>query len=321
MLKAELHCHMEGAADPLLVMRLAGKYGIDLSDIVRDNAYVWNDFTSFLQSYDKASTVFRSGGDYRLLAYDYFTRLAAQDAIYGEVFASPDHSARMGIGFDELISAMSEGIADAERETGIVGRIVATCVRHLGPESAELVAEQCAMSSHDYLTGFGMAGDERMYQPEDFATAFAIAADAGLGLTAHAGEFAGPESVRGVLEHLNVSRIGHGVRMIEDPDLTAEVAEMEIVLEICAGSNIALGVYSDVQSHPLSLLESAGVRVCLNSDDPPYFSTSLAQEYEIARQSGLDDASLRQCTRTAVEAAFVDEQTRGTLLNKLDNID
>ena len=320
MLKAEIHCHIEGAADPELVLRMARKYDVDLGGTIRDGRYVWSDFTSFLNAYDRASALFRTPDDYRLLTYDYFTRLADQGAIYGEVFGSSDHAAQMGIGYRDLVDAMAAGINDAKAGTGIEGRIIMTCVRHLGPQAAEAVAELVAANPHPMVTGFGMGGDERMFEVEDFAPAFAIAADAGLGLTAHAGEFAGPDSVRAALDHLGVSRIGHGVRSIEDLALLERLHRGHIVLETCPGSNIALSVFPDFNSHPLRKLYDAGVRVTLNSDDPPYFHTNLEREYEIARDEfGFDATMLAQCTRTAIESAFVDEGTRVQLLKRLDN--
>lgn len=320
MLKAEIHCHIEGAAYPELVERLAVKYNVDLGDTIRDGRYIWSDFTTFLNAYDRASALFRTPDDYRLLAYDYFSRLAEQGAIYGEVFGSSDHAAQMGIGYRDLVEAISAGINDAKAQSGIEGRIIMTCVRHLGPHAAEAVAELVAENPHPMVTGFGMGGDERSFRVEDFAPAFAIAADAGLGLTAHAGEFGGPDSVSQALDHLGVSRIGHGVRSIEDPALVDRLVREHVVLETCPGSNIALNVYPGFSDHPLRRLHDAGVRVTLNSDDPPYFHTTLAQEYDIARDEfSFDSAMLAQCTRTAVESAFVDETTRAQLLKRLDN--
>ena len=141
-----------------------------------------------------------------------------------------------------------------------------------------------------------------------------IAHDAGLGITCHAGEWAGPESVRGALT-LPITRIGHGVRAIEEPELVAELAERGIVLEVCPTSNVVLGAYADYGAHPFRALRDAGVRVTLGSDDPPYWQATIGGEYAVARREwGLTDAELRAITRTAVEAAFVDEATRTSLL-------
>jgi len=319
MLKAEIHCHIEGAAHPSLVQRLAKKHKVDLNDTIRDGRYVWSDFTSFLNCYDRASSVFREPEDYRTLTYDHYSRIAEQGAIYGEVFGSSDHAAQMGIDYTDLVEAMAAGIDDARQESGIEGRIIMTCVRHLGPEAADSVAETIANNPHPMVTGFGMGGDERSFTVADFTPAFETAADAGLGLTTHAGEFAGPQSVTDSLDHLGVTRIGHGVRSIEDPALVERLVHDGIVLEVCPVSNIALGVYPDFDNHPLHRLMDAGVRVTINSDDPPFFDTTLARDYEVAgTECGLSSSEIDQCTLTAIEAAFVDEKTRGRLLKRLE---
>ncbi len=318
MLKAEIHCHIEGAAHPALVKRLAMKHGIDINDIIRDGRYAWSDFGNFLSCYDKAASVFREPEDYRLLTYDHFSRIAEQGAIYGEVFGSSDHAAQMGISYVDLVEAMAAGIEDVRAETGIEGRVIMTCVRHLGPDAAQAVAELVVSNPHPIVTGFGMGGDERSFAVEDFASAFNIADDAGLGLTAHAGEFAGPASVIDCLEHLGVTRIGHGVRSVEDPALVERLAHDGVVLEVCPVSNIALGVFPDFGAHPIKQLMDAGVRITINSDDPPFFDTTLARDYEVAQnECGLSSDDIDQCTVTAIEAAFVDEKTRSELFIKL----
>ena len=316
--KAEIHCHIEGAAHPDLARRLAAKHGVDLSGIIEGERYVWSDFTAFLSCYDRASSVFREAQDYRLLAYDNFRRLGEQGAVYGEQFLSPSHAMETGIDYLDLVEACAEGVEQAREETGIEGRFIVTCVRHLGPNRAEAVARLAERNPHPMVTGFGMGGDERVFTPADFATAYAIAADAGLELTAHAGEFAGADSVRDCLDHLGVSRIGHGVRAIEDAELVARLAEEEIVLEVCPGSNLSLGVYPDLEAHPLRRLFEAGVKVTVSSDDPPYFGTTLTREYELAARMGFSEDELVGLTRTAIEAAFVEPAVKRRLLARID---
>ena len=319
---AEIHCHIEGAAPPALVEKLAEKQGVDLAGTIRNGRYVWSDFTEFLACYDRASSVFRSGDDYRELARSYLMDLASQGAIYGEVFGSPDHAAAMGISYGDLVDGIAAGIEDAKAQSGIEGRILLTCERHLGPERAVAVAQTVADNPHTMVTSFGMGGDERAFTAADFAPAFAIAREAGLGLTSHAGEFGGPQSVIDTLDFLNVSRIGHGVRSIEDPALVERLARESIVLEVCPRSNMELGVFDDPRDHPLAELKAAGVRVTLNSDDPPFFHTTLEQDYAFARDhSSFSDTDLLACTRTAIEAAFVDEDTRAKLLKRCEASD
>ncbi|GAB1580713.1 adenosine deaminase [Phyllobacterium phragmitis] len=320
VVKAELHCHIEGTASPALALEKAALHGVDISPFVREGAYVWQDFTSFLAAYDAISLLFRTGEDYADLAERYLTRLARDGAIYSEFFISTDHAASAGLDPRAYVEGLAEGIERARYATGIECRMIAIGLRHMGPEAVERAARFVAENPHPLLTGFGMAGDERMYRAADFRRAFDIARDAGLGLTVHAGEFAGAASVRGAIDALRPARIGHGVRAIEDPDLVEWLAEDGIVLECCPGSNIALGVYESFRDHPFMTLRNAGVKVTLNSDDPPFFHTDLTHEYRIAHDIfGLDEGALHGITRTAIEAAFIDEETRARLLAKLSS--
>ncbi|MEL6920299.1 MAG: adenosine deaminase [Pseudomonadota bacterium] len=316
--KAEIHCHIEGAAPPTLALRQAEKYGVDISAIVDGDFYVWSDFTSFLKAYDMIANLFRTADDYAALAEGYLTALADQNCVYSEFFISTDHARMVGISEADYIDGLATGMEAARTKTGIISRMIATGLRHGGPDSVERAATYVADHPHPLITGFGMAGDERMHHPADFVRGFEIARDTGLSITVHAGELVGAHSVREALDQLKPARIGHGVRAIEGPDLVKRLADEEIVLEICPASNIALNVFDDYANHPFNALREAGVKVTLNSDDPPHFGSSIGREYDIAQtQFGLSDSDLLAVTRQAVEAAFVDEETRAQLLAKL----
>lgn len=318
VLKAEIHCHLEGAAPPALVVYQARKYGVSTDGFLRDGRYVWKDFAEFIQCYDKVAAVFRTSDDYRLLTETYLGELAAVDTIYSELIVSPDHGDRIGLGADAYLAGVVDGIHAAREKTGIECRLIVTGERHFGPESVIAAARYAAKAKNPLITGFNLAGEERMGRVADYAPAFDIARDAGLGLTIHAGEVCGAFSVRDALDLVRPSRIGHGVRAIEDPALVERLAEEKVVLEVCPGSNVALQVYPDFDSHPLRALHDAGVRVTISSDDPPFFATSLAEEYEHARtRLGFSPAEIDGMTRTAIEAAFVDEATRLRLLARL----
>lgn len=319
VLKAELHCHIEGAAAPELVIEQARKYGRDVSGFIRDGAFVWHDFTSFLAAYDAASDLFRTEQDYARLAEHYLTSLARDGCIYAEFFTSPDHAEKSGLSPGAYTQALGEGMLRAKAKTGIESRMIVTGVRHVGVEAIEAAARFAARCGHPLVTGFGVAGDERHGHFDDYLRAFEIAREAGLGITIHAGEFGGADSVKGALDHIRPSRIGHGVRAIEDPSVVRRLAEEGVVLECCPGSNIALGLFPSFADHPFMALRKAGCKVTLNSDDPPYFATSLKREYDIGRtEFGLSDRELTAITRTAIEAAFVDRKTRNALLKRLD---
>jgi adenosine deaminase len=311
--KAELHCHLEGSIAPSLAMKLARRNGLSLPDglMRRDGTYEWDDFLGFLAAYDRVCTALRTPRDFGDVIYAYLAGVAAQGAVYVEMFCSPERPALLGMAYAAWLEGLVDGIDRAEREFGIVGRIIAICIRHLGPDRALDLARTVVAGPHPYVVGFGMGGDEAKFAPRNFAPAYRLMHDKGYGCTVHAGEVVGPESVWAALNDLPVTRIGHGVRSSEDPRLLDELARRGTVLEVCPGSNIALGIYPDRATHPLHRLIEAGVRVTLNSDDPPFFHTTLGAEYD---QAGLGDEALRRITRTAIEASFADHETKARLL-------
>jgi adenosine deaminase len=317
--KAELHVHLEGTAPPDLIRRLAERNGMPVPAGVFDTPerFAYTDFLDFLRTYDLAASVIRTGDDYRDVTYEYLAGCARDGALYVELTASPDHAALVGLSDDEHLDGIARGIDDARAEFGIEGRILISCVRNFGVEQALRVARYAAELPHPYVVGFSMAGDEENFPAGDYVEPFEIAAAAGLGCTVHAGEWAGAESVRAALG-LPVTRIGHGVRAIEDAALVEELAEREIVLECCPTSNVVLGAFPTYEQHPLPHLRAAGVKVTLGSDDPPYFGASIGGEYAVCSERfGYDDEQLRDITRTALEAAFCEETLKNHLIRGL----
>ncbi len=311
--KAELHCHLEGSIPPALARELAARNGITLPAGMFDakGHYAWRDFLTFLDAYDRVCKALKVPRDFGDVIYSYLKDAAEQGAIYVEMFCSPERPAALGITYEAWLTALEQGIDRARRDFGIEGRIIIICIRHLGPDRALAMAQAMVAQPHPYVVGFGMGGDEAKFQPADFAPAYRLAHDHGYGCTVHAGEVRGPESVWAAIRDLPVSRIGHGVRSAEDPRLLEELARRGTVLEVCPGSNIALGVYPDRAGHPLHRLIEAGVRVTLGSDDPPFFHTTLGAEYD---QAGLGENALRRITRTSIEASFADAATKASLL-------
>ncbi|MBV8218262.1 MAG: adenosine deaminase [Solirubrobacterales bacterium] len=313
--KAELHVHLEGTAPPELVSRIAARNGVDLPErlLGTDGRFRYTDFLDFLATYDLAASVMRTGEDYRDITYEYLCSCASGGAVYVELTASPDHAALVGLSDEEHMDGIARGIDDARRDARIEGRILTSAVRNFGVEQAVRVARYTARRPHPYVVGFSMAGDEAGFPAGEFVEAYAIVAAAGLGCTIHAGEWAGADSVHAALS-LPVSRISHGVRAIEDPAVVSELAEREIVLECCPTSNVVLGVYPSYEEHPLPALRAAGVPVTLGSDDPPYFGATIAGEYEVcSSRMGFSDDVLREITRTAIDAAFCDDDLRAEL--------
>jgi adenosine deaminase len=146
-----------------------------------------------------------------------------------------------------------------------------------------------------------------------------MAREAGLRLTAHAGEWGGPQSVKDALDFLRVERIGHGVQSIDDKTLVKRLIDEDIVLEVCPGSNIALQVYDRWSNHPINPLRNEGVKVTVSTDDPPFFQTNLSREYEMLTDTfGWDDPLIREVNLTAARAAFCDEPTRTKIIKALE---
>ena len=314
--KAELHVHLEGTAPPALIRRLAERNNLPVPDGVFDGAdrFAYTDFLDFLKTYDRAASVIRTAEDYRDVTYEYLASCARDGAIYVELIVSPDHAALVELEPDEHLNGIAKGIDAAREDHGIESRILFTAIRNLGADQATRVARYAATRPHPYVVGFQMAGDEENFPAGDFKEAFDIAAEAGLGCTVHAGEWAGPESVRAALE-LPVTRIGHGVRSIEDPALVEELADRETVLECCPTSNVVLDLYPSYEDHPLPVLMEAGVKITLASDDPPYFGASIGGEYAICQEwYGFDDDRLRAITCTAIEAAFCEKSLKQSLM-------
>ncbi|MBD3788729.1 MAG: adenosine deaminase, partial [Sphingomonadales bacterium] len=251
--KIELHLHLEGAAPPAFIRGLAQEKHMDLSGIF-DAAghYRFADFWDFLKVYEAATSTLKTPEDYHRLTLAVLEESAAAGVVYSETFLSPDFCGGRDVGaWREYLHAIREAADQAEARDGIVLRGIITCIRHFGPDKARETARCAAETAGDWIVGFGIAGDEKIGKPRDFAYAFDMAREAGLRLTAHAGEWGGPQSVRDALEDLRVERIGHGVRAIEDLALVDQLAERGVVLEVCPGSNIALGIYPRWRQHPI----------------------------------------------------------------------
>lgn len=316
--KVELHLHLEGAAPPAFIRALAAEKHQDIGHIFDERgAYSYNGFNEFLRVYEAATSVLTAPRDYARLVTEVLGNCAEEGAIYAEVFVSPEFCGGADLtAWRDYLAAMEEAAAEAER-SGITSRAILTCIRHFGPERARKTAICAAETSGSWVTGFGIGGAESAGELSDFAWAFDCAREAGLGLTAHAGEWRGPESVRDALA-LGVTRIGHGIRAIEDAALLSDIAARGVTLEVCPGSNIALGIVPGWPAHPIARLADAGVRVTVSTDDPPFFHTTLSQEYQrLADAFGWAEAEFGQMNLWAVEAAFCDETTRTRLRKDL----
>ena len=319
--KVELHLHLEGGAPPGFIRGLAREKKIDLSGIFDESGgYKFTDFWNFLKVYEAATETLQRPEDFYRLTLAVLEESAASGVIYSETFLSPDFCGGRDIGaWREYLHAIREAADKAEATMGITLRGIVTCIRHFGPDKARQTARCAAETAGDFIVGFGIAGDEKSGQLRDFAWSFDAAREAGLRLTAHAGEWGGPGSVRDAIRDLGVERIGHGVRAIEDLALVDELAERGIVLEVCPGSNVALGLYPNFRAHPIGQLYDRGVKVTISTDDPPFFHTTMAREYEeLNRAFDWDEGVFAAIARTSLDAAFCDADTKARILQRLE---
>ncbi len=319
--KVELHLHLEGAAPPAFIRGLAQEKGVNLDGVFNeDGTYRFEDFVGFLRTYEAATAVLTGPEEFRRLTEAVLEQSAAEGVIYTEAFISPNFCGGGDLSaWKEYVAAMKEAADAAERDSGIIMRGVVTCIRHEGPDAAKPDALCAAETMGDFVTGWGMGGDESVGTQGDYAYSFDMAREAGLRLTTHAGEWGGAASVWQAVRDLRVERIGHGVQCIEDPALVDHLAEHGIVLEVCPGSNVALGVFPEWSKHPIETLRGKGVRVTVSTDDPPFFHTTLRREYDmLADTFGWDEEVVRAVNIDAAKAAFCDDATREKLLKKLE---
>ena len=320
--KAELHVHLEGSITPAMANKLAARNQLTLPPglIAPDGvSYLSKDFLDFLKVYDTLAAVIKKPQDYYDITFDYLKIAAQHHTLYVEMMYSPDHAEMSsGIPSKEHLIAIQAAIDDAKEQFDIVGRIIITAVRHFGAEAAERVAKQAHQDKMPCTTGFGLGGDEARFPPKLFQKAYQIAADAGLACTVHAGEFSSAEGMVEAMNYLPISRIGHGVNCIYSPETMAMVKDQGIALELCPTSNIFLGLFKNMTEHPLPRFYEAGMLISISSDDPPFMSTTIDQEYQRVQQAyQYSDEVMNHITTMAIKSAFVDEQTKKELLEKI----
>jgi adenosine deaminase len=298
--KAHLHVHLEGAMRPATLNELATANG-NPTPIVRG----YHSLVDFGGMYDDAQNQITTWDDLRRVVREVVEDDAASGAVWTEphVYPTAAYAARLGSPDEVLEVIIDEGRTVGAR-LGIGFGIIVTALRHLPLADAFAQAQLAAHWAGRGVVGFGLGADEAPFPPEPFAEPFAIARDAGLISAPHAGELAGPASVRGALDALGATRIEHGVRAIDDPRLVDRLATEGIVLDVCPTSNIMLAAVPSFAEHPLAALLTAGVQCSLNGDDPLLFGSGLLGEYEVARaELGLSDEQLAGVARSSLRGS------------------
>lgn len=294
--KAELHVHLEGSIEPGTLRELAP--ALSPEEIARRYQYV--DFLGFLKSFEWVTGHLRTPSDYALATRRLLDRLESENVQYAEIIFSAGVVLWRNLELAPIFNAIRhEAIG---RKTAV--RWLFDAVRQFGAEHVTSVAKAAAARVDDGVVGFGIGGDEARGPAGLFRGAFALAREAGLRLTAHAGETAGPDSVWAALE-AGAERIGHGIRSVEDPVLVKHLCDHDVPLEVSISSNVRTGAVASLKDHPIRRLYDAGVPITLNSDDPAMFETTLVREYEIAaREFGFSKSDLERIAGNGFRYAF-----------------
>lgn len=335
MPKAELHVHLEGTIDPVAILELATRHNqLDVlpgADLVTLQAwFTYTDFPHFVRIYMTISELLRTPEDFAYIVYRCGQDMAAQNIRYRELTFTPfthtDYQ-RKGLTIDAIFEGLKAGRAAARADFGVEMRWVFDIPRNLSfsptggydPYPAERTLAYALRGRDHGVVGLGLGGFEPGAPPEPFAHAFDRAHAEGLLCVPHAGETVGSASVWGAIEALHADRIGHGVRAIEDPTLITVLRDRQIPLEINPTSNIRLHIYDRHAVHPFPHLDRMGVKVTVNSDDPPLFNTTLNAEYAVlATEFGYDAASLARIARNAFEVSGAPASLKTQLLAEFD---
>jgi len=323
--KAHLHLHFTGSMRHETLLELARRDGISLPDaLVAEwpptlSAADEKGWFRFQRLYDVARSVLRTEQDVRRLV-----REAAEDDLrdggrWLEIQVDPSgYAAKFG-GITAFTDLVLDAVAEASRDVGIGMAVVIAANRTRHPLDARTLARLATQYADRGVVGFGLSNDERRGRTADFAPAFRIAERAGLLLAPHGGELLGPDSVRTCVDELHADRLGHGVRVAEDPELLDRVVQRGIPLELCPVSNVALGVYSDLTSVPLPELMAAGARIALGADDPLLFGSRLGAQYATMRAAHeLSDDQLASLARSSFEASRAPDDVKARAVAEID---
>ncbi len=323
--KAHLHLHFTGSMRPATLLELAAKHGIPLPAALTSgrppqlHATDEKGWFRFQRLYDVARSCVRDEQDVRRLVLEAAQDDAREGSRWLELQVDPtSYAVHLG-GLIPVLETVLDAARDASARTGTGMAVVVAASRIRHPLDARTLARLAARYADHGVVGFGLSNDERRGVTADFAPAFRIARRAGLASVPHGGELLGPVNVRQALDSLAPDRIGHGVRSVEDPGVLAEVVERGITLEVCPGSNVALGVYPDAAHVPLRRLLDAGARVALGADDPLLFGSRLLDQYVGAREHhGLDDAALADLARSSFAGSRAPREVRTQALADVD---
>lgn len=311
--KIELHVHLEATIRPERLLELGRRNDVRLPARTVEGLgrfMRFRGFDEFIRVWIKTTRVLRRAPDFRQIVVDYAAELAAQGCLYAEPLFSPSEPMARGTPWQEVFEGYCDGADEARELHGVELGFTPDITRDFPPEIGERLAQWAVRFRDRGVVGISLGGSEHRFPPGPFARAFAIARAGGLKAAPHAGEMAGPASVRAALDELHADRLRHGVRAVEDVGLLEELAARGVVCDVTPVSNLRTGVVRSLEEHPLPTLLAAGVKCSIGSDDPALMQTSLTEDSAVAVRLG---HAPRDMYEHAVAGAFCDDATRARL--------
>jgi adenosine deaminase len=316
--KAHLHVHLESTIRWATLREIGAANGVDVPSHGGDDGapLAFDGFRQFADHNSLVRSCLRRPEDFHRIAVEFCEDEAAQGTGYAEVtFTAASHGERL----DDLempLEAVLHGLAEGQAAHGVRCRVVLDHSRRRSVDRAWRTVKLAAR--HAAVVGVGVAGEES-YPLAPFSEVFEAARDAGLHVVHHAGETCGAASIREAIGPGGTERLGHGIRVLDDAELVAEVRDRAIPLEVCPSSNVTLGLADSLAAHPLPRLRDAGLVVTLNTDIPSIAGTTLSEEYARVRDAfGYDDEVMAEFARASIEASFAPAGTKERLLGEVE---
>ena len=319
--KAELHVHIEGTLEPGLIFRLAGCNRVKLKHSSIEElhlAYRFSKLQEFLDIYYQGAGVLLQEEDFYDLTMAYLAKCHEENIVHTEIFFDPQTHTHRGVPLKTVVAGIHLALVHAKQKWNITSRLIPNFLRHLSEEDA-IACFQQLLGFREYFAGFGLDSSELGNPPAKFEQLFKMIKEEGFLTVAHAGEEGPAQNVWDSIRLLEVSRIDHGVRSVDDPELLKELARLQMPLTVCPLSNLKLKVVNDLRDHPLKKLLDHKVLATVNSDDPAYFGGYLSQNLiEIAEALDLTKEEIIQLAKNSFTASFLDEADKQKWITELN---
>lgn len=311
--KAELHLHIEGSFEPELMFEIAKRNKIPLAyDAIEDlkKAYKFNNLQEFLDIYYIGAQVLLTEQDFFDLTWAYLTKVHSQNVVHVEIFFDPQTHTDRGVAFDVVINGIHSALEKAQQELHISYRLIMSYLRHLS-ENAAFETLKASLPYKNWIDGVGLDSSEMGNPPSKFAKVFKASAEQGYKLVAHAGEEGPADYIWEALDILNVERIDHGNRCLDDKALIQRLLDANMALTLCPLSNVALKVIQKMEEHPVAKMLDKGILATIHSDDPAYFGGYMNENYyETAKALQLTHTQLQQLASNGFEASWLSSEEK-----------